>query len=146
MWGARSYPRKEPSSVQKALRFMSGLGCLTSVLAFIIGVVLYPRAKWLFVLPLVGIFLLVLAILTRKGATPTEVADRAEALLNGNSAGSDVDDYEHLNPKPKRLKDLWRKTITIGGLPEEWTRLDDQRKSALRDIIAEIRRSEPPPA
>jgi hypothetical protein len=125
---------------------MSGLGCLTSVLAFIIGVVLYPRAKWLFVLPLVGIFLLVLAILTRKGATRTEVADRAEALLNGNSAGSDVDDYEHLNPKPKRLKDLWRKTITIGGLPEEWTRLDDQRKSALRDIIAEIRRSEPPPA
>jgi hypothetical protein len=121
---------------------MSGLGCLTSVFALVLGIVVYPRAKWLFVVPLVGIFLFVFAILTRKGATPTEVADRAEALLNGNSGGWDVDDYEYLNPKPKRLKDLWRKTMIIGGLPEEWTSLDDQRKNELREVIAEIRRSE----
>lgn len=106
-----------------------------------LAVVLYSRAKGLFVLPLVGIFIFVFAILTRKGATPAEVADRAEAILNGNSAGWDIDDYEHLNPKSEELNDLWRETIAIGGLPEAWVRLDDRRKNELREIIAKIRRS-----
>ena len=78
--------------------------------------------------------------LMRKDLAPTEVADWAERLLDGNYHGWDVDDYEHLYPKGQQLKELWRKTMSVGGPPEEWTRLDDETKKKMREVIAEIRR------
>ena len=118
-------------------------GCLTSVIAPIIGIVIYPRAEWLFAFLFLGIVLFVIGMVTRKKPRPTEVADRAEHLLDGSYAGWDVDDYEHLGPKDEELRDLWRRTMSIGGLPEEWTRLDDETKCKIREVIAEIRRLEP---
>jgi len=84
----------------------------------------------------------VFGIITRKQPTPTEVADRADHLLEGSCGRWDVDDYEHLHPKGEQLKDLWLRTMSIGGLPEEWTMLDDETKSRIREVIAEIRRLE----
>jgi hypothetical protein len=84
------------------------------VLAPIIGLVLYPRAKWLFAFVLVGIALILFNILTAKAPTPEELADRAERLLSGSYGGYDVDDYEHLKPKNPRLRELWRKSMVIG--------------------------------
>jgi hypothetical protein len=125
--------------MEKALNSVFRLGCLVSVIAPIIAVVIYPRANWLFAFLLLGIALIVVGIVTRKQPTSTEVAERAERLLDGSCGGWAVDDYEHLNPKNEQLKDLWRRTMSIGGLPEEWTRLDDETKSRMRKVIAEIR-------
>jgi hypothetical protein len=119
-------------------------GCLVSVIAPIIAVAIYPRANWLFAFLLLGIALIVLGVVSRKQPTPTEVADRAERLLDGSYGRWDVDDYEYLNPKSEQLKDVWRKTISIGGLPGEWTKLDDETKSRIREVIADIRRLESP--
>ncbi|HKH98379.1 MAG TPA: hypothetical protein VJ999_04665 [Candidatus Sulfotelmatobacter sp.] len=114
------------------------------MIAPIIAIAIYPRANWLFAFLLLGIALVVLGVVTRKQPTPTEVADRAEHLLDGSYGGWAVDDYEHLNPKSEQLRDLWRRTMSIGGLPEEWTRLDDETRSGIREVIAEIRRLESP--
>jgi hypothetical protein len=117
-------------------------GCLASVLAPITAIIVYPRANWLFAFPLLGIALIVFGIVTHKQPTPSEVADRAEHLLNGTYCGWDVDDYEHLHPKREQLKDLWKRTMWIGGMPEEWTRLDEETKNKIREVIDEIRRLE----
>jgi len=79
-------------------------GCLISVLAPLIGFALYPKANWLFAFVLVGIALIVLNVLTAKGPTPQELADRVERLLSGSSQGYDVDDYERLNPKDPQVR------------------------------------------
>jgi hypothetical protein len=68
----------------KIAQFMFGSGCLVSVLAPIVGFVLYPKANWLFGFVFVGIALFLLGIFTTKPVTPQEVADLAECLLNGN--------------------------------------------------------------
>jgi hypothetical protein len=115
--------------MEKALYPAFRLGCLVSVIGPIIAVVIYPRANWLFAFLLLGIALIGVGIVTRKQPTPTEIAERAERLLDGSCSGWDVDDYEHLNPKNEQLKDLWRRTMSIGGLPEEWTRLDERRRA-----------------
>src|ERR1700722_17036889 len=115
------------------------IGCLASVIAPIIAIVIYPRADWLFAFLVLGIALVVVGVVARKQPTPTEIAERAERLLDGSYGGWDVDDYEHLKPKSEPLKDLWQKTMSIGGLPEEWTRLDDGTKRKIREAIAEIR-------
>jgi hypothetical protein len=120
-------------------KIVFGAGCLVSVMAPITGIVLYPRANWLFAFVGLGIALILFSILRRKGPTPQEVAERAERLLNGSSVGWDVDDYEHLRPKEPELRDLWRKTMTLGGLPEEWVQLDDARKRDLEGVIRAIR-------
>jgi hypothetical protein len=112
------------------------------VIAAVAAIIVYPRANWLFAFPLLGVALVVFGIVTHKQPTPTEIADRAEHLLDGNYAtygGWAVDDYEHLNPKSEKLKDLWRKTMSIGGLPEEWSRLNEEAKSKVREVIVEIR-------
>lgn len=126
--------------MKKPLSFR--IGCLMSVIAPIIAIAVYPRANWLFAFLLLGIALFVVGVATRKEATPTEVADRAEQLLDGSYTGYAVDDYEHLNPKSGQLKDLWRRTMGIGGLPEEWAGADDGTKSRIREVITEIRRLE----
>jgi hypothetical protein len=125
--------------MKKAAQFMFGAGCLVSVLAPIVGLVLYPRAKWLFGFVFVGIALILVNILTKKPLTPQEVADRAERLLSGSFGGYGVDDYEHLNPKDPQVRELWRRSIAVGGLPEEWVRLDEAKKNEVREIIRNLR-------
>ena len=114
-------------------------GCLVSVLALLIGFALYPKANWLFAFVLVGIALIVLNVLTAKGPTPQELADRAERLLIGSLQGYDVDEYEHLNPKDPHLRKLWHRSLEVGGPPEEWVRLDEEKKNELRDVIRSLR-------
>jgi hypothetical protein len=116
-----------------------GVGCLILVLAPVAGIVLYPKANWVLAFIVLGIALIALASLTRKDPSPEEVAQRAERLLNGTSAGWDVDDYEHLRPREPHLRELWQRTLALGGLPEEWVRLDDERKRELQSVICAIR-------
>jgi hypothetical protein len=123
----------------KAAKFASGVGCLLSVLGPLVALVLYPRATWLFAFALIGFVVLVLNYLTAKDPTPLAVADRAEHLLNGTAYGWDVDNYEHLNPREAQLRELWHRTMATGGLPEEWPRLDEIKKSELRDIIRALK-------
>lgn len=123
----------------KMAHLMFGAGCLVSVLAPIVGIVMYPRANWLFAFVFVGIALILFNILTAKPPMPREVADRAERLLNGDYGSYDVDDYEHLNPKGLRLRELWQRSMAVGGLPEEWVRLNDAKKDELREVIRYLR-------
>ena len=117
-------------------------GCLITVLAPLVGVILYPRAKWVFAFALAGLALLIIdsLLLKRVDPAPNVVADDAERLLKGTFSGWEVDDYEHLNPRDPRVRELWRRTIDVGGLPEEWVRLDESKKDELRDIIRTLRR------
>lgn len=128
--------------MKKVLYPVFRIGCLASVIAPIIAIVIYPRANWLFAFLFLGIALIVVGVATRKQPTPTEVADLAEHLLDGTYGGWAVDNYEHLNPKGEQLKDLWGRTMGIGGLPEKWASSDDEIKSKIREVIAEIRRLE----
>lgn len=129
--------------MRKLANLLSGLGCLLSVLGPLVALILYPRATWLFALILVGVAVLVLNSLFAKDPTPIEVAELAERLLNGDGVGWDVDNYEHWNPHEPELRELWRRTMEIGGLPEEWWRLDEKRKGELRDVISEMRALRP---
>jgi hypothetical protein len=125
--------------MQKASRFIFRSGCLVSVLAPVIGVVVYPKAKGLFGFVLVGIALVVFHIFTAKDPTPQEVADRADRLLSGSFGQWDVDNYEHLNPKDPQVRQLWQRTMAVGGLPEEWTRLNEETRNQIRGIIQNLR-------
>ena len=126
--------------MKRVKHFIAGLGCLVSLIAPVLGVVLFPRAKWLFAFVLVWVTLFVLKFINPKpNITPEELANRAERLLEGTSGGWDVDDYEHLNPKDQRIRELWSRTLAVGGLPEEWMQLDQARKSELREIIRTLR-------
>ena len=125
--------------MKPVLQIVPRLGCLISVAAPILGFVLYPRANWLFLFVFLGVALLAFTILTSKDPTPRELAGRAEALLYGNTGPWDVDDYEHMNPKDPRLKDLWGNTMRVGGLPEAWPGLSEEKKAHLRTIIQELK-------
>lgn len=118
-------------------KIASKLGCLVAVVGPVAAVLLYPRAPWLFGFFLVGVAVLILDVLFRKALLPVAVADHAQRLLDGT--GGDVDDYEHLNPREPQLSELWRKTLEIGGLPEEWPGLEGSRRNELHDIIQAIR-------
>jgi hypothetical protein len=128
---------REPNEATSPFRIRAG--CLVSMLAPIVAIVIYPNAKWLFALPLVGIGILVLQFFRRKDPTPQEIADHAERLLSGQTARWEVDDYEHLNPKDPALNDLWRSTMAIGGLPEMWTALDEEKQTGIRKILSKLR-------
>jgi hypothetical protein len=125
--------------MKQAKQIVFRAGCLVSVLAPVVAIVLYPRAKWLFAFALIGVALLIFGILTAKDPTPQEMADHAERILSGTDGTWDVDDYEHLNPKNPILKDLWRSTMSTGGLPEEWVRLDEEKQNEIREIIRTMR-------
>jgi hypothetical protein len=127
------------SKTSKATRLIFRAGCLVSVLGPLIAVVIYPRVNWLFGLLLVGIALLAIIALKSKNATPQEMAELAEGIVNGTSGAWDVDDYEHWNPKDAEVRTLWNRTMTLGGLPEEWVRLDEAQKNELRSIISTLR-------
>ena len=118
---------------------MSRLGCLVSLLAPIVALVLYPNAKWLFGFVLIGIAILVVNFMTSKELSPLEVSEFAQRLLNGDVAGLDVDHYEHLNLKDPILRELWQSTMSIGGLPEGWVGLNKDTKNELREIIQKMK-------
>lgn len=104
-----------------------------------IGILLYPRAKWLFAFLVLGVLIVALTKRFAKPPSAGEVADFAERILNGAHHGLDVDRYEHLNPRDQRVADLWRGTMDVGGLPEEWASAPENKKAALREIIEELR-------
>ena len=125
--------------MDKSAQLLSRSGCLASVLALLGFVVLYPRAKWLFALVVLGIALAVLSTRFVKGPTPQAVADDIERLLSGNFGGWDVDDYENLNLRDPDVRELWRRSLEVGGLPEKWVRLDEKKKDGLQDIVRSLR-------
>jgi hypothetical protein len=125
--------------MKRASQFVFRSGRLVSVLAPIIAVVLYPRARWLFGFAAVGVALLLFIILTTKKPTAPDVAALAERLLSGSSGQWDVDDYGHINPKDPQVRELWERTMEVGGLPEEWPGLDEEKKNQIRDIIRSLK-------
>jgi len=118
--------------MKKAAKFVSGLGCLVAVLAPLLAVLLYPRANWLFAFVLVGIAVLVLNRLLVKDPTPQALADEIERLLTGNYIGWDVDDFEHRSIRDPQLRELRRRSMEVGGCPEEWVRLEEPERVARR--------------
>lgn len=82
-----------------------------------------------------------LRIFKSKQRTPQDVAEQADRILSGQSREWDIDDYENINLKDPKLKDLHAVTGKF-GLPETWVRLDDAEKNKLRAIIEEMRRLE----
>ncbi len=116
------------------------IGCLSSVTAPAIGLLIYPRAKWLFLFPLLGVALVALDVWTRNDPKPAEVADSADRILAGTYGAHEVDSYEHLNPKSPNLRELWEATLSVHRLPEEWVGLDEAKRSELRELIRKIRK------
>lgn len=125
--------------MRKALKVLSGLGCLVSVAAPVIAALAYPNANWLFAFVLVGVVVLALSIVFGKDPTPRNLADQIERLLNGSYGGWDVDDFEHQRIRNPQLRDLWQKSMEIGGLPEEWVNRDENVKNHLREIVRRLR-------
>lgn len=130
--------RESITGWKRVSRFVAGLACLTSLLGPFLGLLLYPRAKWLFALMLIGVGILYLDSRLAKDPTPDALAEQMERLLTANYTGWDVDDFEMQTIRDPTLKDLHRRSMSV-GLPEEWPRLDEERKSKLWQIIAELR-------
>jgi hypothetical protein len=124
--------------MRTAVKVAFRLGCLISVLAPVVAIIVYPRAKWLFALILLGVVILWLDRRLAKDPTPTAMADQIERLLLGNYEGWDVDDFEMLPLNDPVLKEFHRKCMVI-GLPEEWPKLDQEKKDELHQIISELR-------
>jgi hypothetical protein len=123
----------------KALKFVTGLGCLVSIAGPLLAIILYPRAKWLFALVVIGIAIVMLAERTRKDPTPARLADEIESLLTGNYGGWDVDGFEHPGIRNPLLREYWHKSMSLGGLPETWVGMSDAKKDQMREIIRELR-------
>jgi hypothetical protein len=123
--------------MKRVFKFASGLGCLLSVAGPFLALVLYPRAKWLFAFVLIGIAILWLNHRFAKDPTPQALADQIEHLLNGDYYGWDIDDIENASIRDPQLQDLHRRSMKVGGLPEEWVRL---KKNQMRELIAELRK------
>ena len=125
--------------MKKAARFGFGLGFLISIVAPLLAIVLYPRAKWLFAFVLIGLAVFILDRLFAKDPTPQALADYMERLLTGHYSGWDVDDFEHQRIRDPQLHELWRKSMGVCGTPEKWVRLDEEQKRQLREIIRKLR-------
>jgi len=125
--------------MRKAVKVLSGLGCLVSVAAPVIAALAYPNVNWLFAFVLVGVLVLALNIVFAEDPTPQDLADEIERLLNGNYGGWDVDDFEHQRIRNPQLRGLWQKSMEIGGLPEEWVNRDEEVKNHLREIVRRLR-------
>jgi hypothetical protein len=124
---------------KKATKFRAGLGCLISIVASLLAALLYPRAKWLLAFVPIGIAVVILNALLTKDPTPQALADEVGRLLTGNYGGWDVDDFEHQRIRDPQLRELWRRSMDIGGLPEGWVRLNEERRSQLQEIIRKLR-------
>jgi hypothetical protein len=92
----------------------------------------------MFAFALIGIAVLVLNRRFAKDPTPQALAEEMERLLTGNYAGWDVDDFEMQGIRDPQLQDLHRQSMNA-GLPEEWLKLDEDRKNQLREIIRRLR-------
>jgi hypothetical protein len=125
--------------MKRVAKIASGLGCLTSIVAPLLGVLLYPKANWLFALVLIGVAIIVLQVRFAKDPTPEAFADEIQRLLTGNYGGWDVDNFEHRGIRDPQLKDFWHRAMRIGSLPEDWMRLDEKQKDQLRGVIRELR-------
>lgn len=123
----------------KAAKFASGLGCLVSVLAPLVAVLLYPRANWLFALVLVGIAVLALNRRFARDPTPQALADAIDRLLTGRYSGWDVDNFESQRIRDPQLREFFRKSMEVDRAPETWVRLDEDRKDRLREIVRDLR-------
>jgi hypothetical protein len=123
----------------KAAKFFTGLGCLASVVAPVMAILLYPRANWLFAFVLLGIAVLVLNHWLVKDPTPQALADEIERLLTGKFSGWDVDDFESRRIRDPQMKELLRSTMAVGSPPQEWVGMDEEKKDRVRDIIRELR-------
>jgi hypothetical protein len=125
--------------MKRALKIASGLGCLISIAAPLLALVLYPRAKWLFAFLLIGFAVLWLNRRFSKDPTPQALADQIESLLTGNYTGKwDVDNFEMQSIRDPQLQDLHSRCMSV-ALPEEWPKLNEARKNLLREIIVELR-------
>jgi hypothetical protein len=125
--------------MNKAAKFASGLGCLLAILGPLMAVLLYPKAKWLFAFALIGIAVIILNSLLAKDPKPQELADEIERILAGNTWGWDIDDFEHQGIRDRQLRELWQRSMVIGGLPEEWSRLNEGKKKQLQELIRNLR-------
>ena len=125
--------------MKRVVKFASGFGCLMSVAGPLLALVLYPRVKWLFAFILIGFAVIWLNRRLAKDPTPQALADQIENLLNGDYYGWDVDDFEMQPIRDPKLQDFRRRSMKVGGLPEEWARLSEDRKNRMREIIAELR-------
>jgi hypothetical protein len=125
--------------MKRVLKFAAGLGCLLSVAGPFLALVLYPRANWLFALVLIGFAVLWLGRRFAKDPTPQALADQIERLLTGNYAGWEVDDFEMRSFRDPQLQHLQRRSMSV-GLPEEWVKLDEERKNQLRELILELKK------
>jgi hypothetical protein len=126
--------------MNRVAKFVCSLAGLTSIVAPLLAVLLYPKAKWLFALVLIGVAVLILNVWFAKDPTPQALADEIERLLTGHYGGWDVDTFEHRNIRDPQLRDFWHRTMKIGGLPEEWVRLNEEQKGQVRDIINQLRK------
>ena len=72
-------------------------------------------------------------------ATPTELAEQAERILDGSSHGWDVDDFEHSFPATAEAREILHECMKLYGLPEEWHKLDEPQKAGLRELIERLR-------
>ena len=102
------------------------------MVAALLAALLYPKANWLFALVLIGVAVLILNVWFAKDPTPQALADEIERLLTGSHGGWDVDNFEHRNIRNPQLRDFCHRTMKIGGLPEEWVRLNEEQKGQLR--------------
>jgi|SRR5438270_8434725 len=125
--------------MKRVIKFAFGLGCLASVFGPVLAFLLYPKAEWLFGMVVIGPAVLWMNHRLAKHPTPQALADEIERLLTGNYGGWDVGDFENQSIRDPQLRDLHRRTLSIGARPEEWVGLDEERKDQLRKIIAELR-------
>ena len=124
--------------MRRLIKFASCLGCLASIAGPLLALILYPRNKWLAAFILIGFAILWLNRRFAKDPTPQALADQMEVLLTGNTVGWEVDDFEMQGIRDHQLRELHRRSMSV-GLPEEWVKLDEQRKNELREIIAQLR-------
>lgn len=125
--------------MKRIAKVMSGVGCLASVLGLLLALLLYPKDKWLFAFILIGFAVLWVNHRFVEDPKPHALADQIERLLTGNYTGWEVDDFEHLGIRDPQLQELHRRSFKIGGLPEEWFKLTDEKKIQMQEIIRELR-------
>jgi hypothetical protein len=117
------------------------LGFVMSVAAPLLGLLLYPRAEWLFALVLPGVAIFVLLSRFAPDPTPIGIATQIERLLNRRGFEEwDVDDFECLRIRDPQLKQLWLKAMGISPRPpEEWGLLNEAEKYKMCEVIRQLR-------
>jgi hypothetical protein len=123
---------------EKLGKLAAGTGCLLFVLAPAAGAVLYPRANWLFAIPIVLIAFIVAMAWFSKPPDALYFVERAERLLS-DPLDMDVDEYESLTPQNPEVEGLIQRTFAVGAAPEDWVNLEESKKEEIRALIREMR-------